>query len=257
VKQPPRKKKDPIIAAVEPEVVQTPAPAPETSGKRPRTAANVEAEQRYKQKKDAERKAKSRATTIEQFWAASLKFGNAEKIAAWKVRQERVFDLMWYIEQHVKGTYDASPERDATLPEDEAEFVSVEHGDADLREDLAAHGQCSRNTILRAGKFWRNSEHMEKYNGDDANSVFARYGLLIGVPVDTVRDWDIYLREYRSQHPEPEFDDYVTLSCACGAQNAVHKSTANTYHSSGTEYRCPKCSDKSADVLDLYGRMNV
>jgi len=247
----PRPKQNPIVNNVRPEVIQTPAKV-----KRVRSVVNIEAEQRYREKKAAEKKAHKQADSFQEFWAASLKGGNAGKIAAWKTRQERVFDLMWYIEKHVNGTYDASPERDATLPEDKQEYVKVEDGDKDLREDLAEYGECSR-ALLQAGKFWKNPARLKLYSGDDANSVFARFGLLIAVPTDVVRKWDQFLREYRNQQAVPQPEEYVTLACLCGTQISVHTSTATNYLASDTEYRCPKCSDKSADIVDKYGRIDV
>ncbi len=244
----PRPKKQDPIAAVLPEVVQT---AP----KRPRTEANREAEERYRLKKDAERKAKSRAVTLEQFWEAAVRYGNADKIAAWKIRQERVLDLTWFIEQHLKGTYDASPERDATLPEDKQEFVGVEEGDQGLREDLAQYGECSR-AILQLGRFWKSAERMSKYTDDGADSVLGRYGILIAVPTDLVREWDEYLKKVRSQQPVPQPEE-VTLTCACGTNTLVHSSTAKQILSTTTGYRCPTCSDKVTDVIDDWGRLKL
>jgi hypothetical protein len=248
VKQPPRpnkRKKDPVVSDVLPEVAQTPAPKP--SKKRIRSVANIKAEQRYKEKKLAERNAKKGAETFREFWAASLKGGNQQKIVEWKARQERVFDLMWYIEQHANGNYTNPASPYYCDPKHSECFVSVEEGDADLREDIAQHGTCSR-VILEMGRFWKNPARLKLYSDESPNSIFARFGILIAVPTDVVRKWDEFLKEYR---------EFVALVCSCGAQTSVHASTAKQILANGNEYRCPKCSDKSFDVLDEYGRVNV
>ncbi len=246
----PRPKQDPIVSEVQPEVATPAAPK-----KRVRSEVNVAAEKKYYEKKQAEKKAAKEADSFQEFWAASLKGGNQQKIAAWKVRQERVFDLMWYIEEHLNGNYTNPASPRYCDPNDSECFVGVEEGDQDLREDLAQYGQCSR-ALLNAGKFWKNPARLKLYSGDDANSVFARFGILIAVPTDVVRKWDEYLREYRSQ-PAPQPEEYVTLTCLCGTQTSVHTSTATNYLASDTEYRCPRCSDKSADIVDEYGRIDV
>jgi len=88
------KKQDPIVSDVQPEVVQTPAPQAPAAPKRVRSEVNVAAEKKYYEKKQAEKKAHQLADSFQEFWAVSLKGGNAKKIAAWKARQERVFDLI-------------------------------------------------------------------------------------------------------------------------------------------------------------------
>jgi len=241
------KKTDPIVAAIEPEVVQTPAPA---AKKRIRNVANIEAEQRYKEKKLRERKERTGADTFEEFWAASLKGGNQKQIAAWKARQERVFDLMWYIEHNVSGDYNNPASPHYCDPNDTECFVGVEEGNQDLREDLAQYGQCSR-AILSLGRFWKNAARMNNYKGDDAVSVLATYGILIAVPTDLVRQWDEYLKEYRKKQED------VTLTCSCGTQTSVHASTAKQILATNTRYHCPKCSDKSTDLIDDWGRLKL
>jgi len=112
------------------------------------------------------------AKTAEEFWAINLKAANPEKLAGWRERQEQVFDQLWFIFQHVKNNYDASPESDATLPEDKQEYLSVEEGDAALKSDIAAHGKVDTNAIIRLGKYWLNANRItSRFGSEDPESI--------------------------------------------------------------------------------------
>jgi hypothetical protein len=198
------------------------------------------------------------AETVEQFWSISVTTVEPEKLAAWKARQERVFDLMWYIDQHVKGTYDASRESDALLPEDKHEFVSVEEGDRDLKADIALHGQCLVHSVLRIGSFWKKPDRMLRFaSKEDATSVFARFGILTAVPDHTVDDWNDYVRNYRISNL-PKTDTQVSVDCSvCSKASTVDASTLDAYHRSNIAFRCQSCSNKLTDsVLDDWGRVH-
>src|SRR5437762_3368132 len=111
------------------------------------------ARKRRERKPAAIQKEIASCETAEQFWAANIKTADPAKLAAWQQRHERVLDLMWFIQEHVRGTYDASPERDATLPEDKAEYLSVEDGHEDLMADIRERGTVDAIAVVRQGQF--------------------------------------------------------------------------------------------------------
>jgi hypothetical protein len=77
----------------------------------------------------------SMAETLTQFWAASVKTIDPEKLAAWAIINGQVLDQMWFIQTRILGTFNEAQTLalDATLPEDQQTFISVEDGDEDLR----------------------------------------------------------------------------------------------------------------------------
>lgn len=204
----------------------------------------------------AQREAMNAASTPDEFWAISIATFPEEKIAAWKQRQERVLDIIYWIEEMVKGTYDASPDN-------EEEYVSPEDGNADLNADLAQHGQCDCHGILMLGEFWKNSSRMAvRYVDDRPDSVFAKTGIVTGIPSHWVEKWREFYQGYRLRKAKAEAEaSRPTIKCASCQASGDHlaASTIQTYLKSGAPYRCDGCSisiiHREDDMYDGWGRL--
>jgi hypothetical protein len=206
-------------------------------------------EERARDKQQAEvHDAMSKAETLQDFWAESLKTADLPKIAAWRERQERVLDTLHFLDENLNGTYDVS--------QDDTEcYVSIEEGDEDLRQDIAEHGICAVTVIGLLGKFWQQPELLEKLTKPgDATSIAALYGIITAVPDIRVHQWDAFVAKHRSKNA-PLYTpaaSYISLRCArCGAPpTSVPVELAAAYQAS-REYLCMNCLQKAAKIREF------
>jgi hypothetical protein len=217
--------------------------------------------------KDAARKAKQRAAAkelkssaalqaeiqnapdIKSFWALSLKTADPDRIAAFRATESELFDFLYYVERRIKGIYDVSP--------DDEGYISVEDGDAEFKDIIAKHGTINRPAILQLDNFWANPHRIERFRvNQNADSIYALYGITTAVPEVAVADWTEYVREYRRQLPPTK----VELKCAdCETPTTVDSSTADAYK--GVVYRCQPCikraEEDASTCYDTWGRLKT
>lgn len=215
----------------------------DSARKRKERAAAAEAKNAKALKAETEE-----VTSIKEFWALNIQAADPTKLAAWREQQEKVFDQIWYVEQNVQGTYYDSSDPD---------YVDPEQGDEILKEFIAEFGKFDGSAILQSGKFWLNPNRMSSYKRfNTPESIFARYGITVGVPTQYVHDWEDFIRKYRLQN-QPKTPTEVLVSCAtCKAATYVDPTTAKAYTTAGVPYRCDPCSSHAEPVtLDDWGRV--
>src|SRR5258706_14895346 len=107
-------------------------------------------EERARKKLEAETQATqeklAQAETVEQFWAASITKADPQQVAAWRVRQEEIFDTLYWMRQEVDGTYSVSPD-------DTECFVGIEEGDEDINRQLRDYGEAGITPFFILGEF--------------------------------------------------------------------------------------------------------
>ncbi len=206
---------------------------------------DARARKKVEQATAASRDELNSAETIQEFWAASVKTADPQKLAAWRERQERVLDTLYFLDANLNGTYDVSPD-------DTACYVSVEEGHEDLRRDIAEHGICAVTVIGLLGKFWQQPELLEKLTkSGDATTIAALYGIMTAVPDIRVHQWDDFVAKRRSKNA-PLYTpavSYISLRCArcCAPPMSVPIELAAAYKNN-REYLCINCIEKAAKV---------
>jgi hypothetical protein len=159
-------------------------------------SAAAERQANYRNRKDrAKAKLKTekevRDATPEAFWTRNRDVSNQARIAELQERQERVFDLLHWMQAQVKGTYNADPN-------DETVYVGLEEGAANVAADVAAHGICEMEVILLG--FWREPELLAELKLNEATQAFCRYGLITGIPGHKLHEWKTWLQRKNPTH---------------------------------------------------------
>lgn len=180
--------------------------------------------------------------TIEGFWAASLSGVNPEKLAGWTARQN-------YVEALLR---DANMVLDGKQPDEEF----VEDVDEEIQDDIREHGIAGITGPLLYEKFWLNSTMLAKFtNGPDTpTSIFARFGLVVGLPDFLTHKWNAFIAKHRgSNQPQtvPEVF-YVSLRCSrCnGLPTSISSQIAAVYNRTNG-YTCQSCIDKAVKARDF------
>lgn len=209
----------------------------EQAGKLEAHRASDRERQSAKRQRDRDRVAVAGDETPETFWKRNREVANQTQIAALLERQERVFDLLHWMEAQVNGTYDVDPN-------DETAYVGLEEGTADVAADVTEHGAVPVETILL--EFWKRPDTfaMLTQRGDGTN-IFVRYGIVTGLPGHRLHEWEQWVASRKPMHPSTG-NGYTTLRCVnsatCGALPiAVSQAIADEYRENNIPYRCHVC----------------
>jgi hypothetical protein len=199
--------------------------------------------------------------TIQDFWNLSLRGVDQTQLNVWKARREEVEGILYDIQLVLEGK------------QPDAEFIT--DVDDEIRADIQEHGIADITVPILLGKFWLKPELLAKLtSGEETpSSVFARFGILIGLPDIRLHQWDAFIAKHRgSKQPQvvPEVF-YVSIRCSqCnGLPSAISSQIAAAY-SRGAGYTCQSCIDKAAkarnfkqerylpenaNLLDSFGRV--
>jgi hypothetical protein len=195
---------------------------------------------RKRAQRERERAAKGpvEELTVHVFWEKNREVANQDHIAELRERQERVFDLLSWMEEAINGTLP---------PETDELFVSVEEGSADLAVFVKEHGECAMEVYLL--EFWKSPNtfaalmQSEKVNA--ATKAFVRFGLVTGIPAYRLHEWDTW---YASQQPStnPQRAIYTTLQCVnhevCRAHPvSVQQEILDGYQKLDKPFLCHNC----------------
>jgi len=71
-------------------------------------------------------------------------------------------------------------------------YVSVEEGAADLFEFVKANGAVTMEIVL-LGTYWQQPIYMERFQGNEPDSIFARTGSVIAAPSPKVHQFQQFL----------------------------------------------------------------
>jgi hypothetical protein len=201
---------------------------------RPKTPAERKQAQRTRDKEKAEiTAAMSQAETVQQFWSESLKLADPAKLAEWKAIEEQVTAQLGAMRDCLEGR-----------AFDDQFILDV---DEDTKAMLEKNGEAGVTPVLLIPKFWQEPNTTALFIKNDATSVFARYGLLIGLPDIRVHEWKGFIVS-RSSKSTAISNDYVAMKCnSCNLPTGVEsvpRSIAEQYAALHIKFECSACRAK-------------
>ena len=186
--------------------------------------------------------------TVHEYWAASVKSADPVKLVEWKARQEEVEAQLAAMRDCMEGR-----------AYDDQFILDV---DDDTKAMLEKYGEAGVTPVLLIPKFWQEPNTMALFTKTDATSVFARYGILIGLPDIRVYKWKGFIASRRESPTVPP-SHYVVMQCtACklpsSAEN-VPRSIAERYQSLRRKFECAACRSKEAAsrAASTFGKANL
>jgi hypothetical protein len=237
----PRKARVGILSSEQVAALQTPAQ---------KTTAEQREQERLRgiaRRADAKvRESMSKAETIQEFWAESLKLADPGKLTAWKARLEYVEGLLGDLYTVLDGR---SPDEEFIQDVDDA-----------LKADIAKFGEASVTPILLIGKFWRVPNLLAQLtSGDTPSAIFAKFGVLVALPDLKIHQWTEFMAAQQpAQHKSG--NGYSALACtSCSLLTgvvSVPDSIRDRYTELKIPFRCQRCRDlerTSRAQSTLYG----
>jgi hypothetical protein len=140
------------------------------------TADHKEAKGKRKAARQREQRAEekeARDATPDAFWQHNRSVASQTQIAALKERQTYVLSLLDDIRTVLEGR--------SFAPDVEEE----------IKADVAEHGICEMEIYLL--QFWRDPEMFAELILNEPTKIFARYGLVVGVPARRLHAWQAWL----------------------------------------------------------------
>jgi hypothetical protein len=176
--------------------------------------------------------------SYEALWEHNRKLLSATELEALLRQQETVFDQVHWVNSHLDGTYDVSP--------DDAEcYVGLEEGAADVLAFVKDRGVTTMEVVL-LGAYWQQPIWEKLRNGSDPTSIFARTGLVTAFPDRKLHEFQQFLSQRATQTTTPPATNgYTTMKCTtCNLQisvEAVPQSIADRHHELGIKFQCGGC----------------
>jgi hypothetical protein len=192
----------------------------------------------------------AQARTLEEFWAASLTTADSQKLAEWRVRQEQIFDTLYWMRQVMDGTYNVSPD-------DTECYVGIEEGDEDIKRMLREYGETFATAVVLL-PFWQEPQTLAQLTQGGENqptTIFAKFGILTALPDFKVHQWGQFMQAHRRKgQPRVETPQvlYVSLHCSlCKAPPTSVSSEIAAAYARSREYLCANCSKKAAKLRNF------
>jgi hypothetical protein len=194
-----------------------------------------------KQRVTAEKKA-GEATSFPEYWEQQrTKLTQAQR-DEYEARQEKIFDMLYWMQQVMDGTYNVSPT-------DAEYFVGIEEGDDDIKRMVREYGEAFATAVLLL-PYWQEPHTLAQLTKGGENhptTIFAKYGILTALPDGAVYKWEQFMQaHHRSQQPaEEQGNGYTIMQCGCNTlitgQESISNDIAALYKERGIKFLCGVC----------------